>query len=249
MPDHDALLTLRRKVRHDEDISMSASALFADVCDMHEDGGCWAKDQHFASRYDVHEKTAARWRRELQRHGYLRREPDGGRVYLIPNLKLVGGPQNHGAAQENEGKEQNRGPQNDGKPTNPSPQNRGTQRDNIPADAQESAGARERGEDEQGTVRESDPDGVRIWAQVTGERPCLATRRDLKEAFGGPDAPRWDTESFRKAVRDAWLNVGREAGRIRIGYLLDSYEQRLARSGDTMPDPDVEFNARGYKIQ
>jgi hypothetical protein len=98
-------------------------------------------------------------------------------------------------------------------------------------------------------VRENDPPGVKVWVELTGKRPSIQTRQSLQDAFSGEDAPRWDTGTFRKALREAYLNVDRKAERIRIGYLLSSYEQHLSRGGDTVLDPDVEYNARGYPIR
>ena len=84
-------------------------------------------------------------------------------------------------------------------------------------------------------TRDGDPPGVRVWVEVTGERPTISTRETLKNAFTRDDAPRWDEVTFRKVVREAYQNVGRDAGRIRIGYLMTSYEKMLARQGDGAP--------------
>lgn len=127
---------LRQAVRHDPDISMSASCMFEDICDMHEAKGCWATDEHFADRYDVHEETAARWRRELQSSGYLQCEQRGDEVHLIPNNKIV-------VEQQNDGQATDSLPQKDGSTTNSSQQNRGTQRDKYTHEECESAPAHE----------------------------------------------------------------------------------------------------------
>ncbi|WP_157942325.1 hypothetical protein [Salinibacter altiplanensis] len=122
--------------------------MFEDICDLHQKGACYATDQHFGQQYGVHEKTAGRWRRELQEHGYLRRQPDGDRMLLIPNHKIVGEEGNRGD-HENVGQEQNRGQrtesfeQNRGQTTNSSPRNRGTQRDKYTPEGCEGAPAQE----------------------------------------------------------------------------------------------------------
>jgi hypothetical protein len=139
---------IRQQVRHDTDISMSASCIFEDICDLHQRDACYATDEHFAEQYGVHEKTAARWRRELQTHGYLRREPDGDQVLLIPNHKIMGEEENRGD-HENAVQEQKDGhrtesfEQNRGETTNSSPQNRGPQRDKYTPEGCGSARARE----------------------------------------------------------------------------------------------------------
>ena len=116
---------------------------------------------------------------------------------------------------------------------------------------------------ESARVREDDPAGVKVWVDVTGERPNAQTRMALRDELTREEAPLWDEEMFRKVLREAWLNVGRDAHRIRVGYLLTSYEQALARKAGTNggrqttedgkiqgePEPDVEYNARGYPIQ
>jgi len=116
---------------------------------------------------------------------------------------------------------------------------------------------------ESARVREDDPAGVKVWVDVTGERPNAQTRQALRDELTREEAPLWDEEVFRKVLREAWLNVGRDAHRIRVGYLLTSYEQALARKAGTnggrqttgdgkiqgQPEPDVEYNARGYPIQ
>jgi len=83
-------------------------------------------------------------------------------------------------------------------------------------------------------TREDDPAGVRVWVDVTGERPNIQTRQMLRDELTAEDGPLWDEGVFRDVLKEAWLNVGKDADRIRIGYLLTSYEQALARaaSGD-----------------
>jgi len=113
-------------------------------------------------------------------------------------------------------------------------------------------------------ARGDDPAGVQAWVDVTGERPTAQTRQMLRDELNADDAPTWDAAVFRDVLKEAWLNVGRDAHRIRVGYLLSSYEQALARKrardggrqttrdGKVKgPDqmPDVEYNARGYRIQ
>jgi len=131
----DDLTPLRQAVRHDSDISMSASCMFEDICDMHEAGECWAEDSHFADQYDVHEETVARWRRALVNHGYLREESDGDRRLLVPNNKIVVGQQKECSSTDSSREK-------DCSTTNSSPQNRCPQSKDIPAEASEGAPAR-----------------------------------------------------------------------------------------------------------
>jgi len=130
-------------VRHDDDISMSAACLFADICELHEMNGCTATDSHWADQYDVHEKTVARWRRELQKHGYVLSGSDGDDRLLTPNHKMTGEEQKDGPHRESEGAESRSQPQNDGNSAKSSPQNRGTQRDKYTHEECESAPAHE----------------------------------------------------------------------------------------------------------
>jgi len=117
---------------------------------------------------------------------------------------------------------------------------------------------------ESAPAREDDPAGVQAWVDVTGERPTAQTRQMLRDELNADDAPTWDAAVFRDVLKEAWLNVGRDAHRIRVGYLLSSYEQALARKrardgGRQTPRDgkvkgpdqmaDVEYNARGYRIQ
>jgi len=144
---HDTIQALRQQVRHDPDISMSASCVFEDICDLHQKGACYATDGHFAEQYDVHEKTAGRWRRELQTHGYLRREPDGDQVLLIPNHKIVGAEGNRGdhknvVQEQKDGRGTESSEQNRGRTTDSSPQNRGIHRDIYTPEGSERARAR-----------------------------------------------------------------------------------------------------------
>jgi len=133
---HASLQKLRRAVRHDNDISMSASCMFEDICDMHEKNGCWATDEHFAEQYGVHTETAARWRRELQCNGYLQRVQRGDEVHLMPNNKII-------AEQQNDCQATDSSSQNDCSKTNSAQQNRGTQRDKYTPEGCEGAPARE----------------------------------------------------------------------------------------------------------
>jgi hypothetical protein len=127
----------------------------------------------------------------------------------------------------------------------------------IPAEPQESARVREggmedsrfeqdpieQGPDEQdpredgSLIRENDPSGVEVWIDVTGERPTIQTRENLKNAFIREDGPRWNVPVFRKTLREAFQNVDRDPRRIKIGYLMSSYEKKLSR-GDSVPRAD-----------
>lgn len=210
--------------------------------------GCRAGDKHFATQYGVHEKTVARWRRELQRQGYVIKGHDGENRTLRPNHKIVGREQNCG-------QRTNSSPQKDG-PDHKNvgrsgPQNRGTQRDIKPEGTRERAPAREEpGEEDNRTeekdlIREGDPPGVRVWVQVTGERPTIQDRESLK-GYMTEQADRWDPDVFRDVLREAYLNVGRDAHRIRIGYLTTAYERALSRgagpAGDGRGGEEPEYD-------
>lgn len=193
---------LRRKVRHDTDVSMSASCMFEDICDMHLDGedGCWATDEHFAERYDVHEKTVSRWRRELQNNGYLRREPDGDRMLLIPNHKIV-------VQEQNRSQTTNLSEHNRSETTNSSPQNRGTQRDNNYEGTRESAPAREDGELEK-TDSVSGDAPVKIEKAVEIGQMVGVPKRLCREWWLHYDSKGWpfDVRSVSSALRKWKLN-------------------------------------------
>jgi hypothetical protein len=87
-------------------------------------------------------------------------------------------------------------------------------------------------------AREDDPPGVTVWTDVTGQRPSIGTREQLKKAFSRDGGPRWDKVAFQETLREAQQNVGGDADRIRVGYLMSSYKKRLARSGDGAPAHD-----------
>jgi len=87
---------------------------------------------------------------------------------------------------------------------------------------------------------------VEVWVDVTGERPNAGSRQSLKDAFTRSDAPPWDEDTFRKALREAYQNVDLDAGRVRIGYLMTAYQQKLPESKN---GKETEYNARGYRIQ
>jgi len=84
-------------------------------------------------------------------------------------------------------------------------------------------------------AREDDPPGVKVWTDVTGQRPSIGTREQLKKAFSREGGPRWDRVAFQETLREAQQNVNGDADRIRVGYLMSSYKKRLARSGDGAP--------------
>jgi len=90
----------------------------------------------------------------------------------------------------------------------------------------------------QARAREDDPPGVKVWADVTGQRPSVGTREQLKKAFSRDGGPRWDEVAFQETLREAQQNVGGDADRIRVGYLMSSYKKRLARGGDGAPTYD-----------
>ena len=107
-------------------------------------------------------------------------------------------------------------------------------------------------ENESATIRNDDPAGVRVWVQVTGERPNIQTRQILKDELTAENGPEWDKQVFRKVLKEAWNNVGRDAHRIRVGYLMTSYEQALSRkAGDTNQtdnDPTTQSGVPGRTV-
>jgi hypothetical protein len=95
---------------------------------------------------------------------------------------------------------------------------------------------------------------VQVWTEVTGKRPNISTLSNLKAWLTGSDAPEWNREVFKKTIREAYLNVDRRPNKIRVGYLMDSYERRLARhkrdakkqQSPGRAVPDVEETRRRY---
>jgi len=86
-------------------------------------------------------------------------------------------------------------------------------------------------------IRENDPPGVEVWVDVTGKRPTIQTRENLKNAFTREEGPRWNAPVFRQTLREAYQNVDRDPRRIKIGYLMSSYKKKLSR-GDSVPRAD-----------
>ena len=125
--------------------------------------------------------------------------------------------------------------------------NRQEPANNRKGSARTREGGDEQGEEKnQDRTRDEDPPGVEVWVDVTGERPNIATRGNLQAAFTREDAPRWDEDTFRDVLREAYQNVDRDAHRVRIGYLMSSYQRALPEGKNGQ---DVEYNARGYQIQ
>lgn len=252
-----------RKVRRDTDLSPLARLLFYEIWEMYcDEGQCFATNQFFADQIGASKSSVRRWKRQLVEAGYVTERHDDGKRYLSPTDPPARSDRGGAISSDRGDQQQSKVRQT---ATEAASSDRGAissdrgaitsnregaissdqyRDNNNPAEACESAPARE-GD----PGREEDPLIVRIWINVTGDRPNIATLNELRDAFGSDDSPRWDKDTFRKTLKEAYLNVGQEAHRIRIGYLLTSYEQHLARGGDSMTDPDVEFNARGYKIQ
>jgi len=245
-----------RDVRRDTDLSPLARLLFYEIWEMCcDEGQCFATNQFFADQIGASKSSVRRWKRQLVEAGYVTERHDDGKRYLSPTDPPARRDRGGAVSSDRGDQQQSEARQT---ATEAASSDRGAitsdregaissdqyRDNNNPAEACESAHARE-----EAASRDDDPPGVQEWVHVTGDRPNIGTRNELKAAFSGPDAPRWDKDIFRKALKEAYLNVGQDAHRIRVGYLLTSYEQHLTRSGDSMPDPDVEFNARGYKIQ
>jgi len=246
------LLQLRQTADRDGDLTASARVLFGEIINLNLLGdGCYKAYTTLASDLGMNERTVRRRRDELEEAGYVRVSHDGDRRYLVPTRPDSSNRTGHerpdiDAEADTSDRTDATAPDTDDEtPPDTSVQDRDIYN---PAEAQESAPARGDGSSD-ASPRDDDPPGVKIWMDVTGERPNIATRKQLKEAFDGPESPRWDGDTFRKALREAWLNVDQKAHRIRIGYLLTSYEQHLTRGGDSVPDPDVELNPRGYPIR
>jgi hypothetical protein len=88
--------------------------------------------------------------------------------------------------------------------------------------------------DTQARAREDDPPGVRIWREVTGDRPPVTKRQTMKDAFtdGGL---RWDADVFQRVMKSAYRNVDQNAKRVKVGYLIDEYKRKLPET-DTEPE-------------
>ena len=67
-----------------------------------------------------------------------------------------------------------------------------------------------------------------IWEDVCDARPDAATAMTLHGSLATCDVE-WQPTAFRKALKTAYRNVSLDAGRIRVGYLMDSYEREAAR--------------------
>ena len=68
-----------------------------------------------------------------------------------------------------------------------------------------------------------------IWEDVCDAKPDAATAMTLHGSLATCDVD-WQPSAFRKALKTAYRNVNLDAGRIRIGYLMDSYEREAART-------------------
>jgi len=216
----------RQKVRRDDDLPAMARLLFAEIYQMNEAGGeCYAGDERLGKQLGAAESTVRRHRLTLRQKGYIKQYKSRGRRCLEPS-ETINNDQSDQKQSENISNA-DQSDQNRSKEVINSDQHRGS---NNPEGVSECA--------REDASRDGEPQGVEVWTEVTGERPNIATREDLKTAFTGPDAPPWDREVFRDALEEAYLNVNQEAHRIRIGYLLTSYRQKLNRKqsqGDGAP--------------
>jgi len=82
-----------------------------------------------------------------------------------------------------------------------------------------------------------------IWHDVCDARPDAATAMTLQGALATCDV-QWHAQAFRKALTTAYRNVSMDAGRIRIGYLMDSYERAVKRLKDRGERADGSAVAR-----
>jgi hypothetical protein len=251
--DLERLFKLRREVRRDDDISDAASRLFCEIVDLHQlQQGCVATLSKIADYLGKSPRTISRRRDELMEAGYLRTEQRAKCRALVP--KWPDEPDEQGQTvpdrfDERPDKSDETPDTGDG----PAPDKFDEHKEiNIPAEPQESARVREGGvEDsrfeqdpdeetpceEDPPIREDDPPGVEVWVDVTGERPTIQTRENLKNAFTRENGPRWNAPVFRQTLREAFQNVNRDPRRIKIGYLMSSYEKKLSR-GDSVPRAD-----------
>jgi hypothetical protein len=256
--DLERLFKLRREVRRNDDISDAASRLFCEIVDLHQlQEGCVATLAKIADYLGKSPRTISRRRDELMEAGYLRTEQRAKCRALVP--KWPDEPDEQGQTvpdrfDERPDKSDEAPDTDDG--SAPDKFDEHIEID-IPAEPQESARVREggmedsrfeqdpieQGPDEQdpredgSLIRENDPSGVEVWIDVTGERPTIQTRENLKNAFIREDGPRWNVPVFRKTLREAFQNVDRDPRRIKIGYLMSSYEKKLSR-GDSVPRAD-----------
>jgi len=251
--DLERLFKLRREVRRNDDISDAASRLFCEIVDLHQlQEGCVATLSKIADYLGKSPRTISRRRDELMDAGYLRTEQRAKCRALVP--KWPDEPDEQGQTLPDRfDKRPDKSDETPDTGDGSAPDKfDGHKEINIPAEPQESARVREGGvedsrfeqdpdeetacEDDSPT-RENDPPGVEVWVDVTGERPTIQTRENLKNAFTREDGPCWNMPVFRKTLREALQNVNRDPRRIKIGYLMSSYEKKLSR-GDSVPRAD-----------
>jgi len=213
------LFELRREVRRSDDISDAATRLFCEVIDLHRlKNGCTATDATLGDYINKSARTVARRRQELEAAGYLREEDGANRRVLVPKWHS-----DHDDKGEKAPVKSDKGPDK----IDETPDNSDEQQP-VKSDTHKEININTP-ERERAHVREDDPAGVRVWVDVTGERPNIQTRQTLRDELTREDGPLWDEDVFRKVLREAWNNVGRDPDRIRVGYLMTSYEQALAR--------------------
>jgi len=243
----EELFKLRREVRRDDDISDKAQRLFAEIVDLHQlSKGCIAQDTTLSDYLGCTPRTIARRRDELVEAGYLREDCSAKNRILVP--KWPNQPNEQGETlpdkfDETPDTNDETGDNRDGGAPDKSDVHREKY---TPPDVGESA-----------RVKDRDNEGVEIWVDVTGERPTIQAQLELKQYFEH-EAPRWDPEAFRSVLREAFVNVDRDAHRIKLGYLESAYEKELEHDTNMAvtedgklkgsPEPNAEYNARGYRI-
>ena len=69
-PGYYAIITA--EVRYDKTLCANAKLLYSEITALcNKQGFCWAKNDYFASLYEVSNRTVIRWINQLQEAGYL----------------------------------------------------------------------------------------------------------------------------------------------------------------------------------
>ena len=214
----------------DGDISFKAKGLLSYLLSRSDD---WKVYQSQLARLGPDGEYAVRsGLKELREAGYIEREPernDDGTiaewVYIIYETPIDADESRTGFSRP--------GLPSSGSPNTGESQSTNTDIHQNGEYQNERAHARE--EDQ---AKDRDGPAVQVWVDVTGERPNIATLSTLKDWLTADDAPPWDRDAFRDAVREAHLNVNGNASRIRVGFLAEQYQQKLARKDRTSSRDD-----------
>jgi len=85
-------------------------------------------------------------------------------------------------------------------------------------------------------IRENDPNAVRAWVEVVGDRPSIGQVEKMKSIFTGHRSPAWDEYTFKETLDNALLSCDGEAFRIDFGRLRDDYKRNLRKSDHAAPE-------------